>query len=550
MAPGYPEGRVVFRRVLPQTAAVRLRMPPITVLFLTAAAAAAAMFLHALDTNPQPDTQIITYAYRFLESVRGGALPEFLLEPRKYPLLSSYLLLPPSLVALLALLTTAAGGDTAALRDLAVLGHPLLYGTARALVLAAGGGAMWMLGGVSRRLQPDVPAYVAPALLTSSVLFLVFSTAVRPHLPVTAWTIAAAWGSLRLADEGVRKRRSSLLIAFGAATAAFCTLQNGLLAFILPVWGYATVNGALRPGRVLHGRLWAWLLLSGGASVLIGYPFLLAPLLGRRVQVGFDLGHDYMEGAPKWTLAGFRSLLQLLRGSELLLVALAVLGTVSARGRRLRGQFGRWAGLLAFAAVFATVFGAYGGSAIRFFLPLLPVLALLAGAGYAVAPRWVQWGTVALTALVHLQVLRLALVPDSFAQTRAFLQERTRGVIASEVPFYLLGIPPIAQGTGEPLTEKERLAARLQGGLPGARVFLSLSAWEQADVAVARHDDPFRPGPGWQACFETASLPWSYDGLLWAEADWSLAAVFRAPALGPALTVYCREPDPARAAES
>ncbi|MDB4978772.1 MAG: hypothetical protein JWM56_958 [Candidatus Peribacteria bacterium] len=505
------------------------------VVLAAAGLACTAFLFHGLQVNRQPDPQLLNFAFGFLDAVRQHHLADFLLTVRKYPLLPSLVLAGSSLCVLGGMFVT---GMLHSMHDayvLVVMGSAAVHFVSRLWIVASAVATLVTLDLVAARLFPAIRRGVVVPILLSSTIFLLLATAIRPHMVVTCFTVLSFYYSLRLAES---KTPWHMMAAFGTALVAFCSLQNGLFAFLFPVWGFLMVGGRPEMRRLLHRQLWLALAICGVLAVLLGYPFLVNLLLGRPVHLTFDLGHDYIATEPKWTGGGFLYLLMLLRGTEMAMAILAAWTCV--RQRQLIRTHPGLLIILVYVALYVLCFGLYAGSSMRFFLPILPFLALLAVPSFALLPSVIKHIFWCLVILLHVKLGVLALLPDTYDIARLFVLQQTSGTIASDFPFYYLDIPPTRSSIATPGMEKERYIRSLSADLPHARPYVPLPEWQRADVLVLRTREN-QTFTGFSPCYGVASLPWSYDVFLWGEVDWSVFGIVQTKRLGPPLTVYCRQ---------
>ena len=505
------------------------------ILCATWAAATLAMLLHNLDANPQLDTQLIPFSLEHLQALASGHPLDSLLAVRKYPLLPSLLLALLYGVEGIVLLLLRAIATPGQMADILLLHPALLYLPPRLFIVSATVLTFWLLARVSRAMLPDTSPSAAVILLLSSLLTLTFATSVRPHALAGAGVMGALLASLPLLT---RKGWREGIVAFGTAALAFCLLQSAALAILFPVWALLWKDGRLRFSRPLLVRLLVLCLFFGAVASLLGYPFAWREmLLGRFIGVGF--GNTDMNGQP-WNGLGFQSLAMLLIGSEIVIALFALIG-LSRMVRTKEPRHPMMGALLLFLAVFVLLFGLNGGTPSRFFLPILPLFALLGVRALSVVPRGVIGVVVLYTLLVHLRFLTLALQSDTWQQARTFILAETDGPIVTLVPKTFLGIPPTRVSLRPPLTAQERVIAAMPADLPDARAFLARDLIRDAAVVVSwRRFDPALPAADWQRCRSFGSEGVSDSGFLWAEEEWGLLSLWRVSAFGPALDLYCR----------
>jgi len=516
----------------------RITGPVFALLCITAAASGCAFLFHGLDSNRQVDTQMITFAFQFLDGLRHGTIGDFLLTVRKYPLLPS-LVLAPLYAILIAFLTL-----TGTIRS---LGHvdAYLFGTSawhlyllsRAAVLACGIGAAFLTHAVSKKIFPSRSPRGGVLLLCSSVFFLTFSTAVRPHIPVAAATMLTLYFSLRLAEK---KSLRNACLAFGSAALSFCILQSGLFALIFPGIAFLTVAATIRWKRIFEWKLWAWLAAFALASATFGYTFLWNVPLGRHIELDIDLGHFDTGSANRWSGRGWIVFLQTFAGSEVLLTvcALATVGLLLAKKEKISVPLLM---VLAYVGAYLLCFGMYFNTQGRYVIILLPLLAVLGARSFPA--KGVPLGIVsALLLFTHAGLLRLGTTPDSYQVAKEYLLEETTGAIATDIPAYMLGIPPTRDSVGSPDGAAERFIAARKEDLPDARPLLPLRDSADAQTVVTAGTEK-APDPGlFVPCLSARSGGTGKDMFLWQETVPALFWLFKAERMGPDIAVYCRKP--------
>lgn len=454
------------------------------------AAALAAYLLHYLKVNPQYDTQVIWYAQDLINAAyKKDALIPYLLSVRKYPL--GYVL-PFGLVYRVVLFAQDP------------ISQPVVFFVGRLITLLHALGCVVVLRSLSRRMFGQEGAMW---LLLSSICFLLFSTAVRPHMPVAFWTLLSFSCALRARERGAIR---DVACSFGSAFLAFVTLQSGLLAFIFPVWAVLAGPRGTRSQRILGAAAGAGVTLL--VALVVGYPFLLSGIVPRAGGVNLSLGHEVEMG---YSFARGVWVLGLALGSETLLLAFAALGI----WRLFRHQDERrpeHAVMAFYIAAFAAVFLFHVTSALRFFLPTLPFLALFGAEAFAAAPRRVRLGFFVLLLFGAGKLAYLAVIPNTYQQATAFVAARPGRIGFDGQPSYFFDLPP------------ERL--------------VTTDADEASMYTVVESDDlDAHPQPGrWKPCFQAVASPTS-DGIqfLWNEVSWAIFRLVDARALGPNMTVYC-----------
>lgn len=500
----------------------------------TALLAALSLMFHALPHTRQPDVQHIEYAFELMKAVHDGAPQDYLLQPQKYPLLS---VLPLSVLygGTLSLLRVTGKLPSFSQADLEgyIFNGPweLHLGTRIGVVLM-GILLMYLVYGVSKKLFPAISPWYAVALLLSSMLFLSFMTAMRQHVPEVALTFLAFAASLTLAQE---KSLKNEIFAFGAATLAFCVLQNGLFALIFPVWAMATHQGAFMVHRLFRPRLMLYVIAFFFVSSIFGYTFLWKELVFEH-KLGFGLGNEDIGESP-WGIAGFIVAVRTLIGSETFPFLFTLITLWHAFKKRVT-LHPFLLSVLIYIVVYTVFFGFVGWTTPRYFFPFTPFLAVLGAPAFA-RLNIIHIPFYLLIAAVHLKLAFLGLQPDTYDLARSYVLTETSGPIATTVPHYYLGIPPTQASIGEPTMAKERYIQSLSADLPDARDFVALTD-ERAKVFITTPDSVSLPA-GWTAC-ETITSSRSPDKMfLWTEVEWPFYWIFQGERMGPNIVIGCRD---------
>lgn len=455
------------------------------------AVAALAYACHGLDTNPQYDNQGLTYASDMIEDARDGRLWHFLMQERKYPMAH---VLPFAAVEEVLLVWK----DGITKRESFVIG--------RAVAMLFSLGMFLALWRIAKRLDARREATL---LLMASVLVLLFTSAIRPHVPTAFWTLMALLCSIRYREAPSALRA---LAAFACAGVAFATLQSGLLAFAFPLWALLERPWSARS----VAKAGCWALGTAAVAAAVGYPFVLRPLFGRVAQGGADLGHDVgltfdVVGAPAHWIPQ-------LVGGEIVLLAAAGIAVVSMVRRK--DYAAPWIPVvLAYCALFFLVFGFHSIAAGRFFIPVLPMFALLAAPWLRSAKPAATAGIAILVVLMAAKLAWLSFVPNTYQDTSAFFATRDGKVGTVSQPGYFFSIAPDKR-----VTETDSLADVGTIVVPD---------YDRADTAKMSK---------WTPCFRSvASRTTDEIALLWNDTPWALWTLFEASRMGPNMTVYCKE---------
>lgn len=460
--------------------------------FLAIAAYAVAVLLysmHGLDTNPQYDNQGISYAGDMLEDIQDGRLWPFLMRERKYPMGH---ILPFAAVAG----TMILAGNDVSNHEAFVIG--------RVVTMLFALGTFLVLWRIARRLNME---FEATLLLMASVLFLLFTSAIRPHTPTAFWTLLALLCSIRLREYPSVPRA---IMAFGSAGLAFATLQSGLFAFIFPLWAMLERPWSKRQLAVAG----AWAATSLGLATAFGYPYLLRPFVGRMAIAGADLGHDV--GLEFNVVAGPLHWIPQFIGSELFVIIASAVAIVGMK--RNRSLPAPWIGaILVYCGVFALAFGFHTITTSRFFIPTLPMLALLGATALHSSKPIVRSALAVVVILVCAKFGWLALQPNTYQLVSEFGKQQQGKIGTVSQPGYFFDIPQEKQ-----VLETDSLA-------------------DVSAIVIPDYDDETRSKMSkWTPCLHaTASRTTDEIVLLWSDTPWALWHVFEASRFGPNMTVYC-----------
>ena len=328
-----------------------------------------------------------------------------------------------------------------------------------------------------------------------------------------------------------------MLLAFGSAIIAFCVLQNGIFAFVFPVWAMASEGGHLVPRRWVQPKIIMIVIACLFLSTLLGYPFLWRDLFVRHM-LGFGLGNEDIGSSP-WGLNGFVVGLRTLIGSETFPTLFATLGLW-----RWRRGLVRLHPFLLSVAVYAVLyfifFGFVGWTTSRYFFPLVPFLALIGGEALS-SVRFFHLPFVLLLLAVHLQFMFLGLRPDTYDIARQALLTRTTGPIASTFPHYFLDIPPTRDSIKVPTTSvREQYLLSLPEDAPKARPFVPVTAFETAGVVLIPPNYSLALPSPWFLYEDIVAAPTTQNMFLWSEVDWPFVWIFQTRHLGPSMKMYCR----------
>lgn len=281
---------------------------------------------------------------------------------------------------------------------------------------------------VARRLAGEAAAWIASALVATSMLHALFATQARPHAPQAALAVWAVWAAMRLAERerGEREPVRRAALAAGLASLSLCTLQIGA-ATLPPLAVAAWLAGGTLARRIARVTLLPLVAIVGA---FWAYPFALR-FDGGGLRLGGHGAHEVDFAAVDFS--GFQTLARkLLEHDPLLgvllalaLAALVVRWRASARAVRENRDV---LVACAYAIPFLAVVGPLNEVFERFLLPLLPWIATL-GAAFVVRIAGARtWRAAAAGALVVAaptlmlaHFARVAAAPDSSEVVVAWL---------------------------------------------------------------------------------------------------------------------------------
>ncbi|MBI3336874.1 hypothetical protein HYZ98_04930 [Candidatus Peregrinibacteria bacterium] len=494
-------------------------------IFFAFGLAALGMLTHDLLHNPQKDMDLFVQAFEILQSLRNGMFIEYLGKTNQLPL--------PVFILTVLYGGTIGGmlltGTLPSVREtehyLFVDGPRLIHFEGRFLSLFAAIATLILLARSSRILFPKTPSWYAPALLCSSVLFLMHTTAIRPHIFVTFATILSLFFALR------RKPIYSLFTAM----AALVTLPNGVLSFWFPLWSFRQKYRSLLRPAVCFAMICAVV-----AAILICYPFFWKSIV-RGVAEG-EMGALSFRVLYPFKESGLWMLLHVL-GDNLVPAICAVIGSVLLW--RKRSPYA--VPLLLYVGTYMVFLGSFVEFPMSFYLPLIPIFALLGAGGMARFPAPLRVLFFGVIILINLKMALLWFQPNTYQQAKDFLMTQTEGAIATNLFQPFLGIPSTRRSIGTPRIEHERYWLSLDTDPPHARDFVKKEQWEDADVFVSRtgsEPEGLRSSPDFVQCAKFGSVPRVQDGLLWSDDGFRehilSIRLFQVKRLGPIIVIYCR----------
>jgi hypothetical protein len=447
----------------------------IAILLLIALALRLPASTRLLPHTPEPDAYFVQLAQHYRDD---PALVLHVDYAERYPILLAVVLskLPwPSP-------TIRADDPDAAETMLRAASGPYLAG--RWLVLAIALLAIpgtWLAG---RRLAGEGAAWLASALVATSMLHALFSTQARPHAPQAAIAVFAVWAAMRVAERASFARCAAAAVL---ASLALSTLQIG--AATLPPLCLAALladgstwkrigRAVLLPAIAVGGALWA-------------YPFALN-VMEHGLRLGGSGAHEVNLSAADFS--GFGELARKLAEHDPALFLFAAAGLASALVRwRATGRAIRSNRDVAIACgyvlPYVAVVGPLNEVFERFLLPLLPWLAIL-GAGVLVRlagprpGRAAAVGGVALVVptLLLLQFARVSSAPDSSELVVRWFEQQTDAREANVIssPGLVLPVPFEADALRADLADGSGRAStwtQFQGTLPES----DFPAWRLRD---------------------------------------------------------------------
>jgi tetratricopeptide (TPR) repeat protein len=311
----------------------------------------------------------------------GGAIdlnPHFF----RYPSLSFYLNFGAQAIAYLWLSLTGGVSSLNEFRQLLAeeLSRAALWG--RILQAVAGALLVLPVRAMARRLAGEAAGWSAAVLIALAPMAVVESQIVGPDIFLALFAAAALAASTRLVEEG---RRSDYLwcgVWIGLATAAKypgALLLGGLLtAHVLRV--RARREGPA--GIVISSSLWQ-ALFTAALVFAVASPYVLLDASSAARDITFErrhmaLGHLGLDGGRAW-LYYLRTAIGDGWTPPLALGGLAGLAALLARSASRRPALPA----AVFAALLWLVVGSWKMAAPRYILPLLPAVAVWAGAGAA-----------------------------------------------------------------------------------------------------------------------------------------------------------------------
>lgn len=287
----------------------------------------------------------------------------------------------------------------------------------------------------ARRFLPPWGALAAALFAATSLLDQLFAAQGRPHGPLVALAVLSVVATLRLLRGPSLGAYALVGVAIAAATS---TLQTGVFGLVPLVVAHRWI---LRERRFERGRAWAGLALAF-ALVVLAYVVTRAdgPSLASESGVrgtSLRIGSHYFE-ATLLNGRGFLDFLQELWMHDPVLLVLGLAGVLLALP-----TWKRWyadpetcvAG--SYALVYLGLWGFYGWTYDRYWLPLVPFLAFLTARVLVVAVERLRpresalrrvvasalvLGAFALPAWASVAFARLRVAPDTIEEAAAWLE--------------------------------------------------------------------------------------------------------------------------------
>ena len=317
---------------------------------------------YLLPHHPEPDAQLVLQAREFQTGER-----EVEFARSTYPHLIS------RLIALLPVETCDLPLDPAhEAEHLRAAASPYLQGRRVCAALSALAVPLTFL--IARRWLSSGGALLAAALLATSLLHLNYSQQARPHAPFATLVLLCLWAALRARERPSNGRFLALglvtCLAAGSLHSAIC---------LVPVLPLALLLAERSQPRPLIRLLWP--LLGGLAALPLFWPFLFDPPPPGTWSEGESYRFPHRLERAWFDASGFVKQARFLYDHDPLLLGLGALGLGLFVLDRLRGRGDfRWRPLLlllGFVLPYGLLIGLLGKTFPRFFIPLLPPLAIL-----------------------------------------------------------------------------------------------------------------------------------------------------------------------------
>lgn len=339
------------------------------------------LLFNGLDSQRIWDTNTPA-AFRLLYAVReGNLLGNFYTQEQKYPLLGSYAYMPVIGAYYGVQYLSGQYKNPTDFVNAYALGETNLFFWLRLEMVALNLLALGLLYHLAKRFTNNAVRAGVYALMLAAVNFYVTMFSVTPRIHSFAFLggVLTLYTSLLLVHN---KSMKYYLFAFGSAALTASASQSGFVAFIMPLIAHG-YDGLFNrwEWRLRKKEFWVALAVSLIAIILIGYPQLIALLLGKNWTGIQNVFLSSEHGGLDFNIAHFaRFVRQYFLSTELVSTWLILCGVwyvwcVKKRARIAREPYDYIA--LAHVGLFFVVFG--GASLItgRFTLAILPSLFFL-----------------------------------------------------------------------------------------------------------------------------------------------------------------------------
>lgn len=338
------------------------------------------LLFNGLDSQRIWDTNTPA-AFRLLYAMREGSLGNFYTQGQKYPLLGSYAYVPVigGYYGVKYLL-----GQYKSPTDFVnayALGETNLFFWLRLEMVVLNLLALWLLFKLTKKFTNNSVRAGVYALALVAVNFYVTMFSVTPRIH----SFAFLGGVLTLYTSLLLIRHKSMkyyLLAFGSAALTASASQSGFVVFILPLiaHGYDGIFNRWE-WRLRKKELWIALFVSLVATILIGYPQLVALLLGKNWTAIKNVFVSSEHGGLNFSISHFVGFVRYhflsteLVGTWLILCGVWYVWCVKKRARIMLEPYDYAA--LAHVILFFVIFGGASLIAGRFTLAILPSLFFL-----------------------------------------------------------------------------------------------------------------------------------------------------------------------------
>lgn len=295
----------------------------------------------------------------------------------------------------------------------------LLFVPARTAMALLGVAAVWLTYEVARRLAGSLVGLVAAGLLAINSLHIAWSGIVRTDIHASVFMLACLIFAIRAAEHG--KIRDYVL---AGVLAGFATATKWPAASVFIAIAGATACGIVERSRPAAMEVRSLFIAAAGfiAGVFIASPFIFLDWQTVLANVSGELKPGHLAHTGHGFLSNLAWYLSDPIGGSMGVPALllAIAGAVLA----LRHPVARWTILPAAIAFLALISGQRMIWS-RWVLPVLPMVAVLAGLGLVAIGKWIASVLGArLQAIVLVALVLLATAPAA-ATTAAQIKERS-----------------------------------------------------------------------------------------------------------------------------